>query len=98
MSGALLAAAAKPVFARHETFHLRFGWLRKGFIAALNDPEAFSKPNATVELGVGKNMVNAIRYWCQAYKVIVEAPNPDRPRMPHLKSSAFGHQLLDDDG
>lgn len=98
MSGALLAAAAKPAFARHETFHLRFGWLRKGFTAANEDPEAFSKPNATVELGVGKNMVNAIRYWSQAYKIIEESSNPDRPRVPHLVPSSFGHQLLDEDG
>lgn len=98
MSGALLAAAAKPAFARHETFHLRFGWLRKGFTAASQDPGAFSKPDATVELGVGKNMVNAIRYWCQAYKVIEEAPNPDRPRLPHFQPSAFGRQLLGEGG
>ena len=29
MSGTLLANAAFPSFARHETFHPRFGWLRK---------------------------------------------------------------------
>lgn len=98
MSGALLGAAAEPAFARHETFHLRFGWLRKGFTAALMDPEVFSKPNATVELGVGKNMVNAIRYWCQAYKILETAPNEMRPRMPHLTPSAFGRQLLEEDG
>ena len=98
MSGALLAAAAKPAFARHETFHMRFGWLRKGFTAAEQDPQTFSKPYATVELGVGKNMVNAIRYWCQAYKIIEETANAERPRMPHLVPSVFGHQLLDPDG
>ncbi|MCX8456272.1 DUF4007 family protein [Paenarthrobacter ureafaciens] len=98
MSGALLATAAEPAFARHETFHLRFGWLRKGFTAALTDPEAFSRPNATVELGVGKNMVSAIRYWCQAYKILETAPNLDRPRMPHLRPSVFGRQLLGEAG
>lgn len=98
MSGALLSAAAKPAFARHETFHLRFGWLKKGFTAAENDPQAFSKPSATVDLGVGKNMVNAIRYWSQAYKIVEEATNPERPRMPHLVPSAFGHRLLGTDG
>jgi hypothetical protein len=98
MSGALLAAAAEPAFARHETFHLRFGWLRKGFTAALEDPGVFSKPGATVELGVGKNMVTAIRYWCQAYKILEVSPNEERPRMPHLRPTAFGHALLDEDG
>lgn len=98
MSGALLGQYADPAFARHETFHLRFGWLRKGFTAAQEDGQAFSKPDATVALGVGKNMVNAIRYWCQAYKIIELAPNAERPRMPHLVPSEFGRQLLDDDG
>lgn len=98
MSGALLAAAAEPAFARHETFHLRFGWLRKGFTAALNDPGVFTKPYATVELGVGKNMVNAIRYWCQAYKILESTPNEERPRVPHMRPSAFGQQLLSEEG
>jgi hypothetical protein len=98
MSGALLTAAAEPAFARHETFHLRFGWLRKGFTAALKDPEAFSRPDATVQLGVGKNMVNAIRYWCQAYKILETAHNEERPRVPHLRPSDFGRKLLDEDG
>lgn len=98
MSGALLAAAAKPAFARHETFHLRFGWLRKGFSAAAKDPQAFSKPNSTVVLGVGKNMVSAIRYWSQAYGIIEEAPNPERPRVPSLVPTDFGRRLLEEDG
>ncbi len=97
MSATLLAAAARPAFARHETFPLRFGWLRKAYTAARADPTAFTKPDATVQLGVGKNMVNAIRYWAQAYKVLEEAPNPQRPRLPLLVPTGFGHRLLDDD-
>lgn len=98
MSGALLAQYAEPAFARHETFHLRFGWLRKGFAEAQRDPEVFTRPDATVTLGVGKNMVSAIKYWCQAYKVIEQAENPDRPRLPNWQPSCFGRQLLDEDG
>lgn len=97
MSGALLAQHSEPIFARHETFHLRFGWLRKGFAEAQKSPGVFSAPDATVTLGVGKNMVNAIRYWCQAYKVIEEAENPERPRLPHWRPSAFGKQLLSEE-
>lgn len=98
MSGALLAAAARPTFARHETFPLRFGWLRKAYTETSQDPLVFTRQDATVRLGVGKNMVNAIRYWAQAYKVLEEAPNPDRPRLPQLVPTAFGHRLLADDG
>lgn len=98
MSGSQLAEAAEPVFARHETFPLRFGWLHKAYTAATNSSTAFSEPTATVDLGVGKNMVNAIRYWAQAYKILETADNPDRPRMPYLQPTAFGTQLLGDDG
>ena len=44
-------------FAGHETFHLRYGWLTKGFRALTKDPKIFEKETATIELGVGKNMV-----------------------------------------
>ena len=67
-----LAEAAVPFFARHETFAPRFGWLHKGFSAIDSDPEAFLKEDAPVTLGVGKNMVNAIRYWSMAFKLTVE--------------------------
>ncbi|MGB3507947.1 MAG: DUF4007 family protein [Microcoleaceae cyanobacterium] len=59
------------VFARHETFHQRFGWLKKGFDAAQNNPEVFLKEDATVHLGVGKNMVRSIRYWCNTFKCLL---------------------------
>lgn len=76
-----------PVFARHETFHPRFGWLKKGFDAAARDSEIFSREDAPVVLGVGKNMVRSIRYWCSAFKVIAE----DKP-------TDFGEKLLGDEG
>lgn len=58
------------VFARHETFHPRFGWLKKGFDAVVQEPEIFLREDANVVLGVGKNMVQSIRYWCSAFKVL----------------------------
>lgn len=98
MSGALLKANARHAFARHETFHLRFGWLRKAFTEADLNKCVFSSPEATVRLGVGKNMVSAIRYWAQAYKILEQQENPERPRLPNIVPSDFGRALLADDG
>ena len=64
----------KVSFGRHETFPLRYSWLTKGFQALLENPKVFESPEATVILGVGKNMVNAIRYWLQATQVVEKAP------------------------
>ncbi len=62
-------------YGRHETFHLRTGWLRKGFEKIKNDPNFFNDEFAIEEFGVGKNMINAIRYWCQAFDVITSSKN-----------------------
>lgn len=58
-----------PAFARHETFHPRYGWLTKGFTMASRNPHVFWDYDAPVVLGVGKNMVRAIHYWLEAFKV-----------------------------
>lgn len=85
-------------FARHETFHPRYGWLKKGFDQASDDPSVFAAKDATTRLGVGKNMVNAIKYWCLAYKVLEEQKNVEHPRMVDAVPTKFGRLLLGDDG
>jgi hypothetical protein len=85
-------------FARHETFHPRYGWLKKGFDQASHDPGVFLREDATTILGVGKNMVRAIRYWCLAYKVLVEERRDDNFRLFDLSPTDFGRRLLGDEG
>ncbi len=53
-------------FSGHQTFPFRYAWLPKGVGAVREDPEAFLQPDALVRLGVGKNMVASIRFWCEA--------------------------------
>lgn len=98
MSGTLLANAASPAFARHETFHPRFGWLRKAVTESGKAGDVFTDAEATVKLGVGKNMVTAIRYWGLAFKILEQQANPARPRLPLSVPSAFGLALLGDNG
>ena len=56
-------------FGRHESFPLRFGWITKGLDAVQVDPGVFAREDATVTLGVGKNMVASIRHWLQASRL-----------------------------
>ena len=53
-------------FSGHESFPCKTLWLKKGydFVRAEKD---FNAPEAVVDLGVGKNMVAAIRYWYKAF-------------------------------
>ena len=66
----MLLNPKKVAFGRHETFILRYSWLTKGFQSIQSNPLIFSDDNATVELGVGKNMVSSIKYWLQAVNLI----------------------------
>lgn len=57
-------------YGQHETFHLRTGWLRKAYDKVDKKPDGFSKENVNEDFGVGKNMVNAIKYWAVAFGII----------------------------
>jgi len=66
---------SKVAFGRHETFALRYSWIPKGF----HHINEFDSEDAIVKLGVGKNMVNSIRYWLRACQLISET-KPDKPQ------------------
>ncbi len=79
----------KMAFGRHETFALRYGWLSKGFQAMVEKKGIFESDDATVRLGVGKNMVAAIKYWLRACRMIDPVEN-----IP----TDLGNELLSVDG
>lgn len=65
----------KPKFSGHDTFPLRYGWLYKAVNLLINNSKNAKSSDdfvrdAIVSLGVGKNMVNAIRYWAEMTDVI----------------------------
>ena len=61
-------------FSGHQTFPFRYTWLKKG-VDAVENPTIFSSENASVTLGVGKNMVASIRHWCKVAGLIRTDPN-----------------------
>ena len=93
-----LTDAAEPMFARHETFHPRYGWFRKAYTVVAHDPHVFTRDDAPVVIGVGKNMVRSIRFWGLAAKLIVEDPKSPNRRSPGLVPTRFGHALFGESG
>lgn len=85
----------KPQFAGHETFYLRYGWLKKAYDevrnAAGNTRKVFTDDDAIASLGVGKNMVSAIRFWAHACDVILTQDG-------ETMVSELGRFLFDDQG
>jgi hypothetical protein len=56
-------ATIQPKFAGHETFTLRYGWLKKAVDATQKNPEVFGRGDALVTLGEGKNNCTAAAMW-----------------------------------
>lgn len=61
-------------FRAHETFFIRKGWLSKGMRNVNTNPTVFMGTNGNPMdiLGIGANMVKALRYWLQAVKLTSE--------------------------
>ncbi len=74
----------KYTFSGHDSFHCRQLWLKKGF-DFVREGQSFNSEDAVVKLGVGKNMVSAIRYWLKAFNIIDSKDNP----------TEFGTRLFD---
>lgn len=74
----------KPQFSGHETFPLKYGWLKKVYDvvreanAASPDEDnrwLFSDDQAIARFGVGKNMVSSMKHWAIASGIIHESEN-----------------------
>ncbi len=85
-------------FSGHESFPLRFSWLAKGVRFCKSNPMGFSDPEAMVSLGVGKNMVRSIRFWCSEAQMIGPLRSEVRTRTPSLAPTPLGDFLFGEDG
>ena len=85
----------RPQFSGHETFPLRYGWLKKAFDGVLSTEGAetnktvFSGEDAIARFGVGKNMVASMRHWANATGVI-----RDSAAKGGTETTALGHHLF----
>lgn len=98
--GPLYQEGYNPQFSGHETFPLRYGWLKKAFDrVAETEDQAENRAScwddeAIARFGVGKNMVAAMRHWAKAARVI-EEPAINSVRTTELGRLLFGVKGLD---
>ena len=67
-------------FRAHDTFFIRKGWLSKGMKYVQKKPDVFvaKDENPMDVLGIGANMVKALRYWLQAVGLTEEPSSGKR--------------------
>ena len=94
----LLDSGYSPQFSGHETFPLRYGWLKKVYDRVAETQE--SGPNrascwgddAIARFGVGKNMVVAMRHWAKAAGII------ETPAANSVRTTPFGDYIFSPTG
>ena len=98
--GPLFQDTYSPQFSGHETFPLRYGWLKKAYDRVAeteHDDEnrvACWDDDAIARFGVGKNMVASMRHWAKAVGII-EEPGINSVRTTELGRKLFGANGLD---
>ena len=90
LRGPLYRDGYPPQFSGHETFPIRYGWLKKAFdaVRATEDSEddnreVFTGADAIARFGVGKNMVASMRHWATVTGVIEESAGPSQVSYHH---------------
>lgn len=93
---------ARVQFAGHETFPLRYGWLKKAYDAVKTahavNPEStaaiFSDDISIARFGVGRNMVLSMRHWGLATGVLIAVDAPGA-RVPRIEPGPIGNLLFE---
>lgn len=82
-------------FRAHDTFFIRKGWLSKGMERIVEKPDLFVDKNENPMdiLGIGSNMVKALRYWMQTVGLTQE---PKRGRRIQTLTP-LGQRIFDND-
>ena len=93
--GPIYEKGYKPQFTGHETFPLRYGWLKKAYDAVYpkKDKSVFSGDQAIARFGVGKNMVSSIRHWATAAGIIKDGKDGHS-----LETTQFGDKIFASNG
>lgn len=78
-------------YGQHQSFYLRDRWLNKAIKHIGIDERFFYDKEAFEKIGLGKNMVQSLRYWVLATRVAEERFNDDRKKI--YKITDFGQIL-----
>ena len=100
LRGPLYREDYHPQLSGHETFPIRYGWLKKAYDAVRDTEETqddnrhvFTGPDAIARFGVGKNMVASMRHWATVTGIIGD--DADRR---HIFTTTLGRQIFGEGG
>ena len=101
MQASFFPVSFKPQISGHETFPLRYGWLKKAYDEVTNansdtdNRAVFLNDDAIGRFGVGKNMVASIRHWAYATGILNEDSHSHVIRPTYIGKTLFNDDGLD---
>ncbi|MEC3884847.1 DUF4007 family protein [Halobacillus sp. HZG1] len=75
-------------YGQHQSFYLRDRWLSKAIKQLRTDSRFFYDKEAFEKIGLGKNMVQSLRFWVVATNMVEEQTNDERKKVHHV--TGFG--------
>ncbi|MFD1020956.1 DUF4007 family protein [Thalassobacillus hwangdonensis] len=73
-------------YGQHQSFYLRDRWLSKAIKQLREDSRFFYDKEAFEKIGLGKNMVQSLRFWVVATNIVEENTNEQRKKVHHITS------------
>ncbi|WP_240371150.1 DUF4007 family protein [Anoxybacteroides rupiense] len=68
-------------YGQHQSFYLRDRWLSKGIKHLMGDSRFFYNKESFEIIGLGKNMLQSLRFWLVATKIIEEKFNNEQKKL-----------------
>jgi hypothetical protein len=56
-------------FGKHQSFFLKKQWITKGINAIIRNPEVFFDKSGYLDLGIGKNMQQSLKFWLEVTNI-----------------------------
>ena len=93
----LLQPDYKHQFSGHETFPLRYGWLKKAYDTVCYEgncasTKLFSNNESVSHFGIGKNMVSSLRHWATVSGIL---HNTEKSQ---IETTQLGRLIFDESG
>lgn len=83
-------------YSGHEWFPCRYAWLPKAYRLLSDDPTGLDDETRAVEtLGIGKNMVRALKFWATTMRVIERPEDSEGYTITRFGEALFGNGGFD---
>lgn len=80
----MVGGECELAYGQHQSFYLRDRWLSKGLKHLMEDERFFYNKDSFELIGLGKNMLQSLRFWVVATRTVVEKFNNQQKKVHYI--------------